>query len=935
MLHFRARFVVVALLVLLSASMIRAADSISIAGTWRFALDRDNAGIDKQWFKQTLHDQVKLPGSLQEQNFGDAPSADTDWISGIGKKLLAEPKYEPYRKAADFKTPFWLTPSRHYVGAAWYQREVEIPADWKDKRIVLFLQRPHWETSVWIDDRAFGSKNSLGTPHEYDLTDALTPGVHRLTIRVDNTIKIPVGNDAHSVSDQTQTDWNGVIGELKLYATGKVWIDDVQTYPDVARKSATLKIAIGNLTHSAGDGTISVHSSTGDREEPIHWDTSGGHADVNVSLGADAKPWDEFSPSLQGVTLKLKSAGGTVIDEREVTFGLREIGVAGTRFTINGRPIFLRGTLECCIFPLTGYPPTDVESWKRILRIAREHGLNHLRFHSWCPPEAAFVAADEMGFYYQVECSCWARFGNGSPLDTWIYDEATAMLRTYGNHPSFIMMAASNEPARNVSDAFLAKWVSHFSQLDPRRRYTAGSGWPQLPENQYNVMTRPRMHQSKELNRPPQTQGDYADVVAQYHVPIVTHEMGQWCAYPNFDEIPKYTGSLRSGSLEIFKDFLAKAGMADQAHDFLMASGKFQAALYKEEIEAQLRTAGVAGFELLDLHDFPGQGLAPVGVLDAFWDSKGYITPEQYRRFCNATVPLARMRSRLFTNDKPFEATIEVAHFGPNDLENAAATWRVRSEDGRELARGRLDRKTIKTGVNTSLGTITVPLNGITRASKLNFQVAFDGTDFANDWDFWVYPVGDAATSSPAGVTVVEDLDGNAIATLARGGKVLLLLDPKKVSGDTLGSFEPIFWNRVTFPTQKQHTLGVLCDPKHPALASFPTENHSDWQWWDIQQSCTPLVLDAFPRELRPIIQMIDDWNVCRKLALAFEVNVGKTSLLVCSVDLKNDLEHRLAARQLRRSLIDYVASDQFAPTVSVSPEQLKSLIAHGRKADQ
>ena len=330
---------------------------------------------------------------------------------------------------------------------------------------------------------------------------------------------------------------------------------------------------------------------------------------------------------------------------------------------MNGRPIFLRGTLECCIFPLTGYPPTDVESWKRILTIARAHGLNHLRFHSWCPPEAAFVAADEMGFYYQVECSCWAAFGSGTPVDQWVYDEADRMLKTYGNHPSFILMAPSNEPAGKERDAFLGNGWRILLPLDPRRKYTAGSGWPQLSENNYHVMSAPRMHQSKELSHAPQTSSDYRDVLAKYTVPVITHEMGQWCAYPNFDEIAKYTGSLKPGSFEIFKDFLANAGMLDQAHDFLMASGHFQVALYKEEIEAQLRTPGKAGFQLLDLHDFPGQGLAPVGVLDAFWDSKGYVTPAQYRRFCNQTVPLARMNARLFTNDQPCEIGIDVAHF--------------------------------------------------------------------------------------------------------------------------------------------------------------------------------------------------------------------------------------------------------------------------------
>ena len=339
----------------------------------------------------------------------------------------------------------------------------------------------------------------------------------------------------------------------------------------------------------------------------------------------------------------------------------------------------------------------------------------------------------------------------------------------------------------------------------------------------------------------------------------------------------------------------------------------------------QLRTPGKAGFQLLDLHDFPGQGLAPVGVLDAFWDSKGYVTPAQYRRFCNQTVPLARMNARLFTNDQPCEIGIDVAHFGATDLSNCVADWRIRTDRGEIIAKGQLGPQTIKTGGLTSLGKIAVPIDHIVEASKLNLEVALEGTEFANDWDFWVYPAKIDPTI-PDGISVIDDLNDGAIASLNAGGKALLLIDPARVAADTLGSFEPIFWNRVTFPTQKQHTLGVLCDPKHPAFASFPTDAYTNWQWWDIQQHCKPMVLDSLPRQIKPIVQMIDDWNVCRKLALAFEVKVGAGKLIVCSIDMTHDLDQRLASRQLKRSLLNYMASDAFAPAIAADPKQIQAM---------
>ena len=92
------------------------------------------------------------------------------------------------------------------------------------------------------------------------------------------------------------------------------------------------------------------------------------------------------------------------------------------------------------------------------------------------------------------------------------------------------------------------------------------------------------------------------------------------------------------------------------ADSFLLASGKLQALCYKADIEAALRTKNFAGFQLLDLHDFPGQGSAIVGVLNPFWESKGYVTPQEYSEFCNSVVPLARMSKFVFNSGDTLKA---------------------------------------------------------------------------------------------------------------------------------------------------------------------------------------------------------------------------------------------------------------------------------------
>ncbi|MHB1306062.1 MAG: discoidin domain-containing protein [Limisphaerales bacterium] len=906
-------------------------DSLSLNGSWRFALDRADEGERDGWFGRELTGTIRLPGALQAQGFGDDISTNTAWTGSLNdRSWFSADRYAPYRQPGNVKVPFWLQPAKHYVGVAWYQKEIRVPGAWNGRRLVVQLERPHWSTALWLDDRLVGRQDGLGTPHEYDLGIDVPAGTHRLTLRVDNRLHVPVGPDAHSVSDHTQGNWNGVAGELKLLATAPVWIDDIQVFPEVATSTARVRVTLGNATGRAGSGTLQVRTrirgAASGRplaalQVPMQWDPDGGTAGFTIELGPDAPRWDEFHPALHELTLEIPG----VTAPRTVTFGLREVRVVGSQLTVNGRPVFLRGTLECAIFPLTGYPPTDVASWKRILRIAREHGLNHLRFHSWCPPEAAFVAADEMGFYYQVECSAWSsEFNQGTALDPWIYSESERIVKARGNHPSFLLMAPSNEPGGPGYEPFLARFVEHWKAKDDRRLYTAGSGWPSHPANEFHVTPGARAYPVHSA-RDGRNATDYREFLARQNRPVISHEIGQYCVFPNLDEIPKYRGLFRARNFEIVRDFLVQAGLAGQSRDFLRASGRLQTLFYKDEIEACLRTPGWAGFQLLDLHDFPGQGTALVGVLDAFWDEKGYVTPDEYRRFCDETVPLARLEKRVWTTDETFRAALEVAHFGPHDLSAAKARWVLREAGGRTVAEGGLPAGLLPTGKVTPLGAVELPLSRFTRATALNLEVRLEGTRFVNDWNFWVYPA-TADVSVPEGVTVTSILDEQALATLEAGGRVVMLADPGTVRGSTTGRFDPIFWNRLWFPSQPQHTLGLLLNPKHPALAGFPTAFHADWQWQDLQNRSRPIPLDHLPRELRPVVQVIDDWNTCRKLGLVIEARVGNGRVLIGALDLTRDLETRPAARQLRRSLLDYAASSRFRPKARLEVEQLRSL---------
>jgi len=991
------------LLALAALTVVAAAQSPTpLAGTWRFQLDRADVGISEKWFERALPEKFTLPGSLPAAGIGDAPSLDTKWTGGVqAPKWFEEARYAPYAKADNFKFPFWLQPEKYYAGAAWFQRDIEIPKDWEGKRVVLFLERAHWETRVWVDGRCVGTNNSLSTPHEYELgivavgqasrlsreekengdrRDAyptLAPGRHTVSIRVDNRRIVDIGENSHAITDHTQGNWNGIVGRIELRTTPLVWIEEAHVFPVRAEKSLAVRGWIGNVTGQAGSGELVVQARTksevrspksetspkSEVRKTISWGARGGEFGVVLPVGEAAPAWDEFRPALFDVELVLAMDHATRITHH-VPFGLREVSTSGTQLTINGQKTFLRGTLECAIFPKTGHPPTDVAEWRRIIRVAKSYGLNLIRFHSYCPPEAAFQAADELGMYLQVE-TCWANggqadIGEGRPVDQWVYDETDRILKAYGNHPSFLLMAHGNEPGGKNANAYLAKYVEHFKAKDPRRLWSSGSGWPQLPENQFHVTPDPRVQawgeglKSRINAKPPETTTDYRDYIAARKVPVISHEIGQWCVYPNFAEIPKYTGYLKPKNFEIFRDLLAKNGMGGLAKQFLLASGKLQTLCYKEDIESALRTPGMGGFQLLDLHDFPGQGTALVGVLDPFWEEKGYVTAAEYSRFCNSTVPLARLNKRVFTTDETLEAEIEVAHFGPAPLAGVSAGWRLVGEGGKVLAAGILPTKDLPVGHGlVSIGQVSAELKGFKAPARCKLVVSVGqasrlspsslgnkdrrdaGPTVENDWDIWVYPA-QPKTEPAKDILVTPQFDDAAQQHLASGGKLLLTLPGKAVRNfDTepvkLG-FSSIFWNTAWTGRQAPTTLGILCDPKHPALAEFPTEFHSNWQWWYLIHRAGALRLDLLPKGTEPVVRVIDDWFTARPLGLVVEGKVGAGKVIVCGVDLTANADDPVS-KQMRASLLSYMASRKFAPTTSLTVDQVKSLIVEPKQA--
>lgn len=859
-----------------------ARETLDLSGNWRFQLDDQGVGRRQQWYAAPLAgtDTIHLPGTMDD--------------AGLGPRNTNAPTLEgPWRKYL-------------YYGPAWYQRDIEIPADWKGQRVQLFLERCRWVTAAWLDERYLGTNDSLISPHHYELGSGLTPGHHRLTLCVDNTVKLDLGRFVSVLFGGTWGNLNGVVGRLELRALPTVSIDNVQVYPDAPHRRARVVVRLVNITGQPGQGTIQI----ADQSVPAQWDGQGGVVDTMVDF-PHAKLWDEFNPNLTTVRVRLGN------DERQVTFGMREFGTRGTQFTLNGRTIYLRGTLECSIFPLTGYPPCTPAWWEHIFRVEKEYGLNYLRFHSWCPPEAAFAAADRAGIIIQVEGpQANVAAGKNRARDQFVSAELRRIVDTYGNHPSFCLLTLGNE--YGGSWAVLTNNVEMLRARDPRHLYTSASNNHQLAGNrQFSVETTGRGIHG------PGTEYDLRAVVAADPHPVLGHEIGQWMFYPDFHEIAKYTGVMELKNFELIRDDLARKHLLDREAQFVASSGRFAVRLYKEEIESLIRTRGYGGFALLDLHDYPTQGTALVGPLDEFWDSKGFITPREFRHFCSPVVPLLRLPKRTFTPADTLTATAQLANYGEPDLPQVQPEWTLTGEHDHVVARGKFPLQNLPTGSVSDLGEIHASLATITHPEKLTVTIRLPGTDSINDWNIWVYPT-QSPPVPPANVTVCTNWD-DARSALTAGQRVILF--PAKVNPhqSLAGKFTPVFWSPVWFPSQKPNTMGLLCADHSPLFDQFPTDLASDWQWYDLMQQARLFVLDDTAPDYQPTVAVIDNFARNHKLGVLFEARVGAGTLLVSGFDLPHQTESP-AARQLLASLYAYVGSNQFHPTSQLEEDGLARL---------
>lgn len=907
---------------------------IDLQGKWQFATDAQSSATTGPVF----NDVVMLPGTTDTNHKG-TPCTKKDETTHLTRLFS-------------------------YVGKAWYRRTVDIPKTWKKHDIYLHLERTK-PTNVFVDATPAGKSNDISTEQVFDLTRYLTPGRHEITIMVDNGSGVPkqLYANSHAYTEDTQTNWNGIIGRMYLEAANPVHITDLEINPDPGNKRIKTRLNVCGIVKnntiinlkitSTKDGKI-IYSSqlrlnSSKKDHKLYKNQI---VSASSPINDDVKVWSEFHPDLYILTASIDG-----VDSVSTTFGFRDFKAHGHHFYINGNKTYLRGKHDACVFPLTAHVPMDVASWRHHFGVCRQYGINHVRFHSWCPPEAAFQAADEMGIYLQPELPFWGDFNaKDTTLMTFLHKEGENIVRTYGHHPSFVMMALGNELWGSIDE--MKRFTDDFRGTDSTKLYTFGSnyylgykGWK--PGMDYFTTCRVGGEKYGEYNTHvrgsfsfadaadggiinheyPNTRTTFENAIKACPVPVISHETAQFQTYPDYDEIKKYKGVLYPYSMEVFRSRLQKAGMGDQAEAFHKASGLWSAQLYKADIEMDLRTGNMGGFQLLDLQDYPGQGSAYIGILDAFMESKGIVDTSEWRGFCAPVVPLLEADTYCFTIDKPVTADVKIANYSEQSLKGKTLNWLISTcqddhsgaIDPQTLAEGNFAINTDSTGL-INAGRISANLR-IGYPAHLKLLLGIDRNDYHNAYDIWVYPPKDDLTNLGKGIIITTKMTDEIGKKLASGARVLFMPDSTQFAGNTVdGLFQTDYWSYRMFKTISESnkkpvspgTLGILTDARHPIFSDFPTGSYTSWQWFPIIKASHPLILDHLPQTYRPVVQVIDNIERNHKLGLIMEFAIGKGKLLICMSDLKTASQHA-EGRQLYKSILEYMHSDHFHPAVTDS----------------
>ena len=955
---------------------------ILLNGKWHVVLEDGTTG------------QMDLPGTLDENGIGHRDVGANQWHPDA---VLGNAAGE-IDKDAPIATRF--TRRHTYEGEARISRKITVP-DYGTDRLFVLAERAR-ALRLLVDGEACAvfRQGTLSTPYIFELTGA-APGEHEFTFLSDNSYPgMPKAAICYSsaATDETQTNWNGILGECSMYTRPQNFIDSLRVYPRAVKKEEKNKaggyvldvcvelapgakkvykdakiilqseaLAAGELEDTQTLTEIISYSGEGLAEAGTDKEENSKTMEIwfrDLPLRENVKLWDEDEGNLYEMAVTLDNGmsaedkGGSTAECR-TRFGIRSFGDNGSgRLALNGRAIFLRGEANCAEYPETGHPPMTIPEWKEMLLKYRSYGINFVRFHSHCEPEAAFAAADELGMLLQPELSHWDPKDAFETEESYRYyrAELVDLLKTYANHPSFVMLTLGNElQAQDEGRERMRELVRTAKRMDPTRLYANGSnafygeeGCD--PESDFytsqsckDVVIRGTFSGMRGyLNENyPSADRTYDEAMAEirkeYQKPVFSFEVGQFEVLPDFEELESFHGISDPVNLKLIKKRVEERGLLPTWEKYVEATGELSRLAYREEIEAAMRTRELSGISLLGLQDFPGQGTALVGMMNSHLEPKPYdfARPERFREFFQECRILVKLPHYTYEAGERLIAEVEAANFGKGNIEGVFC-WTLAgkmsvSENGNcEPAEIKSKNTVIATGEDTEIticrpgsytevGSLDIPLDFVEKNTALTLKVRIG--DSISAYPIWVYRK--TTPVCPENVYETRAFDVKTREILQNGGRVYLSPDADKESlpNSIKTQFTTDFWSVGTFADQ-EGGMGQLIDTEHPIFKEFPTDFHTDWQWW-IMATKRAVIL---PHPMKTIITEMDSYAFLRPMAQMIEFRCLKGKVLLSTMELHKSQQYP-EARALQAAIYTYLSGENFEPAEEITEEELSMLV--------
>ena len=955
---------------------------ILLNGKWHVVLEDGTTG------------QMDLPGTLDENGIGHRDVGANQWHPDA---VLGNAAGE-IDKDAPIATRF--TRRHTYEGEARISRKITVP-DYGTDRLFVLVERAR-ALRLLVDGEACAvfRQGTLSTPYIFELTGA-APGEHEFTFLSDNSYPgMPKAAICYSsaATDETQTNWNGILGECSMYTRPQNFIDSLRVYPRAVKKEEKNKaggyvldvcvelapgakkvykdakiilqseaLAAGELEDTQTLTEIISYSGEGLAEAGTDKEENSKTMEIwfrDLPLRENVKLWDEDEGNLYEMAVTLDNGmsaedkGGSTAECR-TRFGIRSFGDNGSgRLALNGRAIFLRGEANCAEYPETGHPPMTIPEWKEMLLKYRSYGINFVRFHSHCEPEAAFAAADELGMLLQPELSHWDPKDAFETEESYRYyrAELVDLLKTYANHPSFVMLTLGNElQAQDEGRERMRELVRTAKRMDPTRLYANGSnafygeeGCD--PESDFytsqsckDVVIRGTFSGMRGyLNENyPSADRTYDEAMAEirkeYQKPVFSFEVGQFEVLPDFEELESFHGISDPVNLKLIKKRVEERGLLPTWEKYVEATGELSRLAYREEIEAAMRTRELSGISLLGLQDFPGQGTALVGMMNSRLEPKPYdfARPERFREFFQECRILVKLPHYTYEAGERLIAEVEAANFGKRNIEGVFC-WTLAgkksvSENGNcEPAEIKSKNTVIATGEDTEIticrpgsytevGSLDIPLDFVEKNTALTLKVRIG--DSISAYPIWVYRK--TTPVCPENVYETRAFDVKTREILQNGGRVYLSPDADKESlpNSIKTQFTTDFWSVGTFADQ-EGGMGQLIDTEHPIFKEFPTDFHTDWQWW-IMATKRAVIL---PHPMKTIITEMDSYAFLRPMAQMIEFRCLKGKVLLSTMELHKSQQYP-EVRALQASIYTYLSGENFEPAEEITEEELSMLV--------